>query len=91
MEEAGRPGLVTASQVATLQKLLKGASGGQSGTLITQSACNFAAHGPTGLPTPCKNRYMPVPEFNLAYSQALQGRGGGLFKLRPKLPAVIVH
>ena len=48
--DASRPGLVTASQVSFFQQMLKTASGGQAGTLLTQSAINFASHGPAGVP-----------------------------------------
>ena len=52
-----KPGLVTAAQVSVFQQMLKSASGGQSGVLLTQAAINFASHGPASVPSKSRIRY----------------------------------
>ena len=56
VSDARRPGLVTAMQVSVLQQMLKAASGGQSGLLVSHSAINFASHGSASVPNKSRSK-----------------------------------
>ena len=65
-KSVSRHGLVTANKISVLQKLLKSAQGGQSGSLVTSGALNFASHGPASIPSSALARLLALGNMAIA-------------------------